>query len=283
VSDDVVIVHKSESQATSLADQTEKRLKGDFRVYREISNARSRRTLPPQDFNPSFIVSLGGDGTLLYTARTWGLSGIPILGVNLGRLGFLAEIEPEQLFEVLDSVLTKKANIEERTVLDFSIYRNDNPIYKSTFINDAVINKGALARIMSLKLSVQGAEHWTYRADGLILSTPTGSTAYNLSAGGPVVYPGLEAVVVTPICPFTLAARSVILPLHFNVEVIIGEKANDVLLTTDGQHCLPLRDDDRIKIFRSDSALRLVTNPRRHYLDTLRVKLGLFHEKDDLK
>ncbi|MDR1486434.1 MAG: NAD(+)/NADH kinase [Deltaproteobacteria bacterium] len=283
MSDDVVIVHKSESQATSLADQTEKRLKGDFRVYREISNARSRRTLPPQDFNPSFIVSLGGDGTLLYTARTWGLSGIPILGVNLGRLGFLAEIEPEQLFEVLDSVLTKKANIEERTVLDFSIYRNDNPIYKSTFINDAVINKGALARIMSLKLSVQGAEHWTYRADGLILSTPTGSTAYNLSAGGPVVYPGLEAVVVTPICPFTLAARSVILPLHFNVEVIIGEKANDVLLTTDGQHCLPLRDDDRIKIFRSDSALRLVTNPRRHYLDTLRVKLGLFHEKDDLK
>jgi NAD+ kinase len=280
LSDDVVIVHKNDSLAIELADQTEFKLAPDFRVYREVSNAWSSRKAPPKGFNPSLIVSLGGDGTLLYSARIWGLDGVPILGVNLGRLGFLADIEPEHLSEVLNNVLAGKAKIEERTVLDFSIRRNNSQIYKSTFINDAVINKGAPARILSLKLSVEGSEYWTYRADGLILSTPTGSTAYNLSAGGPVVYPGLEAVLVTPICPFTLAARSVILPLHFNVEVIIGEKANDVLLTADGQNCMPLRAFDRIKIFHSDSVLRLVTNPRRHYLDTLRVKLGLFHDKE---
>jgi NAD+ kinase len=277
---EILIVHKNEKRAIELADQTETRLQGSYHVYRTISNKEqfSAHNRPPE-IKPQLIISLGGDGTLLYAARTWGLSGCPIVGVNMGRLGFLAEIEPERFMEVLDSILVGQAEIQERTVMDFSVIRDQQVIHRATVINDAVINKGAPARILNLKLSVGGTEFWTYRADGLILATPTGSTAYNLSAGGPVVYPGLKAVLVTPICPFTLATRSLILPLHFDVEVIIGEKASDVLLTADGQQIVELLPLDRIKVLRSDSVVKLVSNPQRHYLDSLRIKLGLYSEQ----
>jgi NAD+ kinase len=277
--DDLVIVHKNDRAAKGLADQAQDRLAGQFRIHREISSGSAVQAGPPEGFRPRLIVSLGGDGTLLYSARTWGLGGTPIVGVNLGRLGFLAEIEPEILFEVLDATLGGRAEVRARTVLDCSVERHGAEINRSTFINEAVINKGALARILSLRLSLDGTDYWTYRADGLILATPTGSTAYNISAGGPVVYPGLEAVLITPICPFTLSTRSVILPMHFNVEVIVGERSSDALLTIDGQKCLPLQSLDRIKIRPSEAVVRLVSNPRRHYLDTLKVKLGLFNDK----
>jgi NAD+ kinase len=278
--DDVVIVHKNDAKATDLADQTEARLNGRFRVHRALSNPQApSEPGPPRALEPQLVISLGGDGTLLYAARSWGLNGAPIVGVNMGRLGFLAELEPERFFEVLDSVLAGEAGIQERKVMDFSIRRDGREIHRATVINDAVINKGAPARILNLSLSIGGTDYWTYRADGLILATPTGSTAYNLSAGGPVVYPGLEAVLVTPICPFTLATRSIILPLYFNVEVIIGEKSSDVLLTADGQQMVNLRPLDRIQVSPSMAVVRLVVNPHRHYLDTLRMKLGLFHEQ----
>ncbi|MDR0356277.1 MAG: NAD(+)/NADH kinase [Deltaproteobacteria bacterium] len=281
MADKVLIVHKKEKKAIELAALTEKRLQGRHDVFKVFSNPEQNPgPSPPKDFEPSLVVSLGGDGTFLYAARTWGLNGAPIVGVNLGRLGFLAEIEPERLPEVLEAALGGEAQIQERTVMDFSVHREGQQIHKATVINDAVVNKSAPARILSLKLSVGGTEYWTYRADGLILATPIGSTAYNLSAGGPVVYPGLKAVLVTPICPFTLATRSVILPLHFDVEVIIGEKSSDVLLTADGQQIVELMPFDRIKVSCSDAVLRLVVNPHRHYLDTLRIKLGLYHEQN---
>ncbi|MDR2443713.1 MAG: NAD(+)/NADH kinase [Deltaproteobacteria bacterium] len=279
--DDLVIVYKNDLAAVELADRTQASMEGRFRVYRDISSPQNQKPQPPKDFNPKLIVSLGGDGTLLYAARSWGLGGAPIVGVNLGRLGFLAEIEPEILPEILQSAVSGTAKVQDRTVLDVSVVRAGREINRSTIINDAVINKGAPARIMSLKLSVAGTDYWTYRADGLILATPTGSTAYNLSAGGPVVFPSLEAVLITPICPFTLATRSVLLPLNLNVEVIIGEQTGDVLLTTDGQTFTPLEPLDQIKLYRSNAAVRLVSNPRRHYLDTLRVKLGLYNDKSD--
>jgi NAD+ kinase len=278
--DDVVIVHKNDAGSTELADLTESRLKGRYRIHRAISNqvpALGKDT--PAGLEPKLVISLGGDGTLLYAARTWGLNGAPIVGVNMGRLGFLAEIEPERFSEVLDATLAGEAKIQERKVMDFSISREGNEIHRATVINDVVINKGAPARILSLTLSIGGTDYWTYRADGLILATPIGSTAYNLSAGGPVVYPGLEAVLVTPICPFTLATRSVILPLYFNVEVIIGEKSSDVLLTADGQQTFNLMPFDRIKVSRSKALVKLVLNPHRHYLDTLKIKLGLFYDQ----
>jgi NAD+ kinase len=278
--DDVVIVHKNDQSSTELADQTEERLKGRYRIHRSISNQQAPNSSEqPVGLDPKLVISLGGDGTLLYAARTWGLAGAPIVGVNLGRLGFLAEIEPERFTEVLEAALAGEAKTQDRKVMDFSVNRDGQEIHRATVINDVVINKGAPARILSLKLSIGGTDYWTYRADGLILATPIGSTAYNLSAGGPVIYPGLEAVLVTPICPFTLATRSVILPLYFNIEVIIGEKSSEVLLTADGQQIFNLQTFDRIKVSPSKAVVRLVLNPHRHYLDTLRIKLGLYHEQ----
>lgn len=277
--ENLVIVHKNELRANSLADQAQARLSKDFNIYREVSNDPNKQGAPPEDFSPKLVVSLGGDGTLLYAARTWGLDGTPIVGVNLGRMGFLAEIEPDILFEVLDATLANRVVILHRPVLDVSVERDGKEIQRATFINDAVINKGAPARIMALRLSVAGTDYWTYRADGLILATPTGSTAYNLSAGGPVVYPGLEAVLITPICPFTLATRSVILPLHLNIEVSLDDRSSEALLTIDGQSCYSLRARDRVKIYNSKALVRLVSNTRRHYLDTLKYKLGLYNDK----
>jgi NAD+ kinase len=277
----VVIVHKNDPAAKELADRTEADIAGRCRVHRDVSSGGpgESRVAPPSNFKPELVVSLGGDGTIIHAARTWGLRGAPIMGVNLGRVGFLAEIEPERLREVLEAALGGQALVEERTVLDFSINRDGRTVHESTAVNDAVINKRAMSRIVSLKLSVAGKDFWTYRADGLILATPTGSTAYNLSAGGPVVHPILPAVVVTPICPFTLATRSVILPLDFNVEVVIDEKDADVILTADGQSCFPLQTGDRVKITKSAAVVKLIKNHHRHYLDTLRVKLGLFSDK----
>ena len=276
--ENLVIVHKNELRANSLADQAQARLSKDFNIYREVSNDPNKQGAPPEDFSPKLVVSLGGDGTLLYAARTWGLDGTPIVGVNLGRMCFLAEIEPDILFEVLDATLANRVVILHRPVLDVSVERDGKEIQRATFINDAVINKGAPARIMALRLSVAGTDYWTYRADGLILATPTGSTAYNLSAGGPVVYPGLEAVLITPICPFTLATRSVILPLHLNIEVSLDDRSSEALLTIDGQSCYSLRARDRVKIYNSKALVRLVSNTRRHYLDTLKYKLGLYND-----
>jgi NAD+ kinase len=277
--DEVIIVYKNEAGTIKLADQTEARLKDNYRIHRAVSNRLDSQVPEPSPkIKPSLIISLGGDGTFLYAARTWGLKGAPIVGVNMGRLGFLAEIEPERFNEVLEAALAGKADIQERKVMDFSVIRDGKEIQRSTVINDVVINKATTSRILSLKLGVGGTDYWTYRADGLIFATPIGSTAYNLSAGGPVVYPGLEAVLVTPICPFTLAARSVILPLYFNPEVIIDEKTTDAMLTADGQQIFSLQPFDKIKIYRSKALIKLVLNPHRHYLDTLRIKLGLFHE-----
>jgi NAD+ kinase len=277
--EDLVIVHNNDAAATELADRTEALLSGRFRVYREVSNDPDWRGAPPEGLAPKLVVSLGGDGTLLYAARTWGLGGTPIVGVNLGRLGFLAEIEPSGLFEAIEATLAGRAPFLHRPVLDLIIERGGAEIHRATYINDAVINKGAPARILGLRLSAAGTDYWTYRADGLILATPTGSTAYNLSAGGPVAYPGLEAVLITPICPFTLSTRSVILPWHLNVEVEVEDRASDALLTIDGQSCYPLRGLDRVKVFPSQAVVRLVSSTRRRYLDTLKYKLGLFNDK----
>ncbi|MDR3203316.1 MAG: NAD(+)/NADH kinase [Deltaproteobacteria bacterium] len=276
---DVVIVHKISKTASELAVKTEAMLLEEgHRVFLEISSADAKRSEPlPENFNPKLVVSLGGDGTLLYAARTWGLNGTPILGVNLGRLGFLAEIEPEKLKETLEFALTDRHRLQQRTVLDFTINRGAQQIRRSTVVNEVVINRSATARVLNLKLSVAGTDYWTYVADGLILATPTGSTAYNLSAGGPVVYPGLEVVLVTPICPLTLNARSIILPLDFNVEVVVDEQSLGAMLTADGQSSVPLQPLDRIKISRSSHVVNLITNPLRHYLDTLKIKLGLFN------
>ncbi|MBW1715864.1 MAG: NAD(+)/NADH kinase [Deltaproteobacteria bacterium] len=219
------------------------------------------------------VVVLGGDGTLLGAARKVGRYGLPILGVNLGGLGFLTEIPLEMLYKDIEKVITGQVTVEPRLMLQASVLRNAEEKCRFSVLNDVVINKGALARIIDLRVSIDGHFLTTFRADGLIISTPTGSTGYNLSAGGPILYPDLEALILTPICPFTLTQRPIILPDTSVIEIQIGKQNEEVILTFDGQVGFDLMAHDRVIISKSEKKLKLIKSPDQDYYDILRTKL----------
>ncbi|MFB0519895.1 MAG: NAD(+)/NADH kinase, partial [Desulfatiglandales bacterium] len=172
-----------------------------------------------------WVVVLGGDGTLLGAARKVGRYGVPILGINLGGLGFLTEIPLKRLYKDMEKLIAGEIEIETRLMLEASVLRDNEEKCRFSVLNDVVINKGALARIIDLRVSIDGRFLSTFRADGLIVSSPTGSTGYNLSAGGPILYPNLEALILTPICPFALTQRPIILPHTSVIEIKMGENS----------------------------------------------------------
>ncbi len=217
------------------------------------------------------LITFGGDGTLLSVARQ-APSGVPILGVNMGTLGFLTEIPVEEFPEVLEQVLSGDFVSEKRVTFDV-LASSGGADKKYRVLNDAVINKGALARIIEMSVEVGGRFVSTFRADGMIVSTPTGSTAYNLSAGGPIVYPTMSAIVLTPICPHMLSNRPIVLPDHQQIDITIVSGDQEVYLTLDGQEGIPLREGDRISIGRSDRTVSLIQSPNKNYFDVLRNKL----------
>ncbi|MEW6658725.1 MAG: NAD(+)/NADH kinase [Thermodesulfobacteriota bacterium] len=221
-----------------------------------------------------FMVVMGGDGTLLSVARRYARKGIPILGVNVGGLGFLTEVSLSELYPAMEQVLAGQYEVEERMILHAAIFRQGRAFWGENVLNDAVINKGALARIVELTAWIDGEYLTTYRADGLILSTPTGSTAYTLSAGGPIVYPTLRHVILLPICPHTLSNRPIILPETVTVAVTLDKKAEDVYLTLDGQVGQALNAGDRVEVKCAPHHLKLIKPPRRSHFEILRAKLG---------
>ncbi len=220
------------------------------------------------------IVVLGGDGTLLSVARHYVALGVPILGVNVGGLGFLSEIYLDELYPTMEQVLAGKYKVEERMLMVARLCRQGQVCWERHFLNDAVINKGALARIVDLTAWIDGEYLTTYRADGLIVSTPTGSTAYTLSAGGPIVYPTLRHIIMIPICPFTLSNRPIILPDTVTVAVTFAEKVRDAYLSIDGQVGQALQDEDRVEMSVASHNLKLILSPHRSYFEILRTKLG---------
>lgn len=219
------------------------------------------------------IVVLGGDGTMLSAARLSCEKGIPLLGVNLGGLGFLTEVYKEDLYSAMERILAGKCPFQERMMLSTGIYRQGEKIAEYTALNDVVINKGALARIIDLHTSINDHYVTEYRADGLIVSTPTGSTAYCLSAGGPIVHPAAECIVLTPICPHTLTNRPIVLPEDSEVEVSLRSPGEDVFLTLDGQVGFSLKQNDVVKISNSPHKTTLLMPCERNYYDVLRTKL----------
>jgi NAD+ kinase len=223
-----------------------------------------------------FIVVLGGDGTILSVARHYGRLGLPILGVNMGGLGFLTEISLEDLYPCLEEqVLPGKFEVDERMILSVSLIRGGGEtVWRENVLNDAVINKGALARIAELTTWIDGEYLTTYRADGLVVSTPTGSTAYTMSAGGPIVYPTLGTIILLPICPHTLSNRPIILPETVTVAVTLEEKVQDLYLTLDGQVGRALEPQDRLEVRSGAYHVKLVKHPRRSHFEILRTKLG---------
>jgi NAD+ kinase len=218
------------------------------------------------------VVVLGGDGTLLSVARALPRP-VPILGVNMGTLGFLTEINRAELYPSLVRVLAGQYALEERSLLRAELHRDGGEPQAYRVLNDAVIAKTALARIIELTLSVDGNLVGQFRADGLIISTPTGSTAYNLSAGGPILFPQLPVAVITPICAHTLSLRPLVVPDTSRVEVTLRTEREEVYLTLDGQEGTELAHLDRVVIRRSDAPVHLVKVAGRTFYDSLRGKL----------
>ncbi len=219
------------------------------------------------------VVVLGGDGTLLSVARSVESEEVPILGVNLGGLGFLTEITLDELYSVLGSVLQGKYRSSRRMVLQVKVWRQGEAIAEYVVLNDAVVTKGALARIVDLEVFTEREYVTAYRADGLIIGTPTGSTAYTLSAGGPILFPSMRAIILVPICPHTLTNRPLVLPEDVQVQVILESQNEDVYLTLDGQVGFPLQYRDKVEVRRADREITLIVSPNKSYYEILRSKL----------
>ena len=219
------------------------------------------------------MLVLGGDGTMIATARMLGDTEVPVLGVNYGGLGYLAEFRIEELYAALESILAGNYAVEKRVMLAVELMRGDESVTHNRVLNDVVINKSALARIIEIEAHLNQQFVNSFRADGLIVSTPTGSTAYNLSAGGPVIYPSMNAVVITPICPFTLSNRPIVVPDESLIELRLITQNEDVALTLDGQVGVPLKPEDRVVIRKSKTSFNLVQPMNRNYFDVLRDKL----------
>jgi NAD+ kinase len=219
------------------------------------------------------MLVLGGDGTMIATARMIGDREVPVLGVNYGGLGYLAEFRIEELYTALESILAGNYRLDRRVTLAVELRREGAPPKTSRVLNDVVINKSALARIIEIETYLNSQFVNSFRADGLIISTPTGSTAYNLSAGGPVIFPSMNAVVITPICPFTLSNRPIVVPDDAEIELLLKTDKEEVALTLDGQVGFPLEVADRVAIRKSRTAFNLIQPMNRNYFDVLRDKL----------
>ncbi|HUE96444.1 MAG TPA: NAD(+)/NADH kinase [Longimicrobiaceae bacterium] len=231
----------------------------------------------PPDLTESLdlVITLGGDGTLLRGARLVAPFGIPILGINLGRLGFLTAIGPAELESALDAVMQGEVLFDERMVLQVEAERPGGPKHGEYLaVNDVVLHRGGVARMIRLMVHAHGEEVGTYSADGIILATPTGSTAYSLSAGGPIVPPWLDCIIATPICPHTLAVRPLILSSSETVTVEVLSPSEELILTIDGQQGARLLPGDRLVVRRAKVPLRLVRFPGQTFFSTLRRKLG---------
>ncbi|MBN2707322.1 MAG: NAD(+)/NADH kinase [Deltaproteobacteria bacterium] len=224
--------------------------------------------------NADLIVVLGGDGTLLSIARHISRRDLPLLGVNLGGLGFLTAITLDELYLVMQEVLSGNFNLSARMILKVVLNRRNLPPSTHNVLNDVVINKGAMARIIDLETVIDGNLVNNFKADGLIFSTPTGSTGYSLSAGGPIVYPTLNCITIAPICPHTLSNRPLIVAPDVTIETTLTSiDSDDVFVTLDGQTGFPLRSLDRITITRAEHEIKLITSPSKTYFEVLRNKL----------
>lgn len=220
------------------------------------------------------VVVLGGDGTLISAARLIDGREIPILGVNLGSLGFMTEITLDELYPMLTTYLSGDYRVSERMMLDCALERGGVEIARHKVLNDVVINKGALARIVDLKTTVDGHHLTTFKADGLIISTPTGSTGYSLSAGGPIIHPSMNCLVITPICPHILTNRSIVVADGSQIDITVTSlNDEDVYLTLDGQVGVELKSGDLIHVRRAEHCSRLVMSSKRDFFQVLRTKL----------
>lgn len=272
------LVVKVDDEAQKKAEAFEKWLKNhDVAVIRKEDPPGDRLfstgagTIAPADLFCIFV--LGGDGTFLSAGRWVGNQDIPVMGVKFGEVGFLAEITEDILFTAARAILNHQFTTTPRMRLKVRVIRDGTTALEETVLNDAVINKGALARLANMETHIDDDYLTTYRADGLVIATPTGSTAYSLAAGGPIVHPSVPAIIMTPICPFTLTNRPLILPDNVRIKIRLAKRASDIMLTFDGQSGLEINDQDEILIEKNSYPLQMITLPGHHYFNVLKAKL----------
>jgi NAD+ kinase len=269
---------KNEDKAEQKADELEIWLKSKgFDVLRKeglpsgLKVTGKKISVAPNDLLCMFV--LGGDGTFLSAVRWIGDQPIPILGVKFGEVGFLAEIAEDKLFSVAEKIINQQFETTPRMRLQVELNRGGEIFVQETVLNDVVINKGALARLAHIRTYIDGQYLTTYKADGLIVATPTGSTAYSLAAGGPILHPGVPAIIMTPISPFTLTNRPLIIPDSACITIRLEEKSEDIMLTFDGQAGLEISEMDTIIVRKGKHPINLITMPDQEYFDVLKAKL----------
>lgn len=224
-------------------------------------------------FKADVLLVLGGDGTMLNAARLAGERGIPILGVNMGGLGFLTEVRLEHLYPSLERVFANDFVLDERLMLRTHVHRHGETVAQGVVLNDVVVSKGTLARMIELRIAIQGQFVTNLRGDGLIVSTPTGSTAYSLSAGGPILHPAVQCLIVTPICPHTLTHRPLIVPANAEIDVTLTSRDDGAMATLDGQVGVAMTQGDTVEMKASEHLTRLIRFPESTYYEVLREKL----------
>ena len=258
-----IIVHPTRLEALDFATEVIAWLGNRGIAVRLDSAAAARLNQPPLAVTPDaweamdFIITLGGDGTILTAARLAAPYAIPILGVHMGRFGFIAETHPNTLFAHLEQVLNGQMRIQERMMVKGQVWRDGECLMERIGLNDALV-KSRLAQMLQLKTSIGGAEFATYPADGVIVAVPTGSTAYSLSAGGPLVAPTVRAMIMTPICPHTLSARPLVVPDDEVIEIEVESQDEDAIFDVDGADPFPLRNGDKVVIRRAEYMTRLI-------------------------
>jgi NAD+ kinase len=272
------LVVKSDVKAKGKADELERWLRSKkIEVIRKKTTAPGQKNadsnLPGAPSDLFCIFVLGGDGTFLSAVRWTGDQDIPILGIKFGEVGFLAEIAEESLYASAEKVLKGDFILRPRMRLSVTVNRQNETLARDTVLNDVVINRSALARLAHIETYINDHYLTTYSADGLIVATPTGSTAYSLAAGGPVIHPAVPGIVLTPICPFTLTNRPLIVPESANIKIRLTKGSSDIILTFDGQKGLEINDQDEIFIHKGPHPINLITLPQRQYFDILKNKL----------
>jgi NAD+ kinase len=232
-------------------------------------------TVSPDEFKEraDLIVILGGDGTMISSARLLGDCSVPVLGINYGSLGYLTEFRFEEMIPAIEAVLAGDYEIDPRVMLDVRHERDAHTLSSNRVLNEVVINRATLTKIIEVEVTLDGYYVNSFRADGIIVATPTGSTAYNLSAGGPILYPSMNAVVITPVCPFTLTNRPIVIPDDSEIRLRLKSESKGVALTLDGQVGYEMQIEDCVVIRKSKTSFNLVKPPSRNYFDVLRNKL----------
>jgi NAD+ kinase len=268
--EEIGVVFAKESAA--IARELTTLLKAEKKSQRRVQVLTGKEQIPDV---ADVIIVLGGDGTYLSIARLMKSRSIPVMGINMGQLGFLTEIKRSEALDAVSQMLAGEAMlISERALLEVTLHRKNRVIFQGPVVNDAVISKGAIARIIGMQIGINGRLVNTMRADGIIVSTPTGSTAYSLAAGGPILSPHVPGLVITPICPHALTQRPLVVPDSSEIQIRLNDRPGHVLLTLDGQDAVDMKEDDLVTIRRfTKHNLKLISSPTRDYFSLLREKL----------